>query len=114
MNANRLFLIGFAMGLSIVSMPAHPGGDVALGQAKTVTCSGCHGSDGMREVPLWQGGNSHLAGMAAQKFTAALNSYRFGQRFHPMMQFFVLPMSDKDVEDMAAYYASLGASAAQH
>ena len=83
-------------------------GNAEAGAAKSATCGACHGADGMREVPLWTGGNSHLAGMDPQRFANALNAYRFGQRFHPMMQFFVLPMSDKDVVDMGAYYASLG------
>jgi hemoglobin len=48
--------------------------------------------------------------MEAHRFVAALKAYRNGQRFHPMMQFFVMPMGDKDMEDVAAYYASLGPS----
>lgn len=46
--------------------------------------------------------------MDPAQFVAAMKAYRNAQRFHPLMQFFVLPASDKDLEDLAAYYASLG------
>jgi cytochrome c553 len=94
--------------LAMVGGPAFAAGDIAQGQAKAVLCATCHGADGMREIPLLMGGSSHLAGMEPGKFVEAINSYRYGRRFHPMMQFFVMPLSDQDVADMAAYYASLG------
>ena len=37
-----------------------------------------------------------------------MKAHKYGQRFHPMMQFFVLPVSDKDMEDLAAFYATQG------
>jgi hemoglobin len=83
-------------------------GNVELGKAKAVFCTACHGMNGQQELPLWSGGSSHLSGMAPDKFVSALRAYRNAQRFHPMMQFFVLPINDKDMEDMAAYFASLG------
>jgi len=96
--------------LGFAALPSFAAGDVELGRAKAIYCGSCHGPDGKRDVPLLIGGNSRLAGMEANKFVAALKAYRYGQRFHPMMQFFVMPISDKDMEDMAAYYASLGPS----
>jgi len=104
----RKFWVVLAAVLSIVSLYAHAAGNVELGKAKAIYCTSCHGAAGEREVPLWTGGYSKLAGMAPDKFVAALKAYRSGQRFHPMMQFFVVPMSEKDMEDMAAYYSSLG------
>ena len=49
-----------------------------------------------------------LADLSASKVISALKAYRSGQRFHPMMQFFVIPMSEQDMEDIGAYYASVG------
>jgi hemoglobin len=94
--------------LALVSLQSLAAGDVELGRAKAIYCGSCHGPDGKREIPLLTGGTSHLAGMEPQKFVTALRGYRYGQRFHPMMQFFVQPLSDKDMEDLAAYYASVG------
>lgn len=94
--------------LGMAPLYAQAAGNVELGKAKAVFCTTCHGPTGQQEMPLWTGGTSKLAGMDPDKFASALKAYRLGQRFHPMMQFFVMPMSDKDIEDLAAYFASLG------
>jgi len=99
--------IAVAATMTAVSAGAMAAGDAALGKAKSITCAACHGEDGKREVPLWSGGSSHLAGMNEQKILDAMRNYRNGQRFHPMMQFFLMPMNDKDLADVSAYYAGL-------
>jgi cytochrome c553 len=96
-----LFFLGF------VSLPAQSAGNVEMGKAKAIFCSVCHGFSGEVNVPLWSGGTTRLAGMPPDKFVNALKAYRYGQRFHPFMQILVLPMSEQDMEDLAAYYASL-------
>jgi hemoglobin len=100
------FLVAGVLGMA--PLYAHAAGNTELGKAKAVFCTTCHGLTGQQELPLWTGGSSKLAGMDPDKFAGALKAYRLGQRFHPMMQFFVMPMSDKDIEDLAAYFASLG------
>ena len=82
-------------------------GNPEAGKDKAITCAFCHGVNGEREMPLLQGGTSKLAGMDEHTLFLALMEYRSGRRLHPMMQFFVLPYSDKDMEDIAAYYSSL-------
>jgi cytochrome c553 len=37
-----------------------------------------------------------------------MQAYRNGERFHPVMQVLVFPLGGKDIEDFAAYCASLG------
>ncbi len=54
------------------------------------------------------GGTANLAGMNPGRFVSALKAYRSGQRFHPFTEFFVIPLSDQDMEDLVACYASLG------
>ncbi len=105
MKRNSLLIMAAVLSaLSTVSLAA---GDPAAGKDKTITCATCHGVDGKREIPLLQGGMTRLAGMDEHKLLDALMAYRYGRRLHPMMQFFVLPYSDKDLEDIAAYYSSL-------
>lgn len=104
----KVFLMGVAAILGLAPLYAYGGGNVEMGKAKAAYCSACHGVVGEREIPLWTGGSSRLTGMAPDKFVAALKAYRLSQRFHPMMQFFVIPLSEKDMEDMAAYYSSVG------
>ena len=105
MKRNSLLIMAAVLSaLSTVSLAA---GDPAAGKDKTITCATCHGVDGKREIPLLQGGMTRLAGMDDHKLLDALMAYRYGRRLHPMMQFFVLPYSDKDLEDIAAYYSIL-------
>jgi hemoglobin len=107
---NRTLRIGLAFALGVLTLPTFAAGNVELGKAKAVYCASCHGANGERELPLLMGGSSKLAGMAPDKFVLAIKAYRDGRRFHPMMQFFVMPMRDQDMEDLAAYYVTLGPS----
>jgi len=100
-------IISLAVLLGLFASTALGAGNIEMGRAKSFACSVCHGADGKKELPLLQGGVTKLAGMDPKAFTAGVHAYRLGQRFHPMMQFFVVPMTDLDVADLAAYYASL-------
>lgn len=107
---NGLMRMGLAIALGLVTLQGFAAGDAELGKAKSVYCASCHGASGERELPLLKGGSSRLAGMAPDKFVLAMKAYKEGRRFHPMMQFFVMPMRDEDMEDMAAWYVTLGPS----
>jgi hemoglobin len=85
-------------------------GNAELGKTKAMYCVSCHGVEGKQELPMFTGGVAKLAGMDQQKFVNAMKAYRYGQRFHPMMQFFVMPINEQDMSDLAAYYANLGPS----
>jgi cytochrome c553 len=105
MKRNLVLLIaGVLSAFSTLSLAA---GDPAAGRDKAITCAFCHGVDGRQEIPLLAGGVARLGGTDEHRLLGALMDYRYGRRLHPMMQFFVLPYSDKDLEDIAAYYSSL-------
>jgi cytochrome c553 len=93
--------------ISAFSTVASAAGNPAAGKDKAINCAFCHGVNGEREIPLLRGGVSKLAGMDEHALFSGLIEYRTGRRLHPMMQFFVLPYSDQDMEDIAAYYSSL-------
>jgi cytochrome c553 len=107
MKQNSIAFIVLASLLAGFCTASYADGDPAAGKNKAITCSFCHGVDGKQPIPLLEGGTAKLAGMDEQKLLKALMDYRYGRRLHPMMQFFVLPYSDKDLEDIAAYYASV-------
>lgn len=107
---NRVLKAGLAVALGLLSLQTYAAGNAEAGKAKSIYCASCHGLNGERELPLLKGGGSKLAGMAPDKFVLALQSYRDGKRFHPMMQFFVMPLRDQDMEDMAAWYVTQGPS----
>ncbi len=82
---------------------AMPSGDASRGQAKTVACAGCHGVEGRSENPMFP----KLAGQHAVYLSKALQAYKSGARKNPMMAPGMLePMSDQDIDDIAAYFSS--------
>lgn len=98
----KLFLILAACASLGLAGPAAAAGDAAAGKAQVKKCSACHGVDGVGKKP-----NPSLAGLSYEKHVAAMQEYKSGARKHKMMQMLAKKMSDKDIEDLAAYYASL-------
>lgn len=82
---------------------AQAGGDVAAGKAKSVTCAGCHGANGISNNPLWP----NLAGQKAAYLVKQLKAFRSGTRKDPLMDSTAKGLSDADIENLAAYYSSL-------
>ena len=62
-----------------------------------------NGPDGISVNPLWPS----LAGQQELYLVNAIKAYRDGVRVDVSMQPFVTELTDQDVEDLAAYYASL-------
>jgi len=107
MKRNSLLILTSLLSALATGSIAAAAGDAAAGKDKAITCATCHGLDGKREIPLLQGGVAKLAGMDEHKLLDALIAYRYGRRIHPLMQFFVLPYSDKDMGDIAAYFSAI-------
>ena len=78
-------------------------GDAERGQSMAALCSACHGPDGVSVNPLWPS----LAGQQELYLVNSIKAYRDGVREDVSMQPFVATLTDQDVEDLAAYYASL-------
>lgn len=78
-------------------------GDAAAGKAKAGLCSACHGPAGISVNPLWP----NLAGQHQAYLAAQIRAYRDGEREEITMQPFVQDLTDQDIEDLAAWYASL-------
>ena len=78
-------------------------GDVAAGKAKSATCAGCHGGNGISMVPTYP----NLAGQKEQYLAKSIKAYRDGTRTDPTMNAMAKPLSDADIDNLAAYYASL-------
>lgn len=91
---------GVLMGISGASMAA---GDAAAGKAKAATCAGCHGAAGVSANPLWP----NLAGQKDAYLVKQIKAFRDGTRTDPMMSPMAKPLSDADIENLAAYFSSL-------
>lgn len=79
-------------------------GDAAAGKSKSATCAACHGQNGISPNDLWP----NLAGQKTGYLVAQLKAFRDGQRANPMMAPMAAALSDADIDDLAAYYSSLG------
>jgi len=96
----------FPVLLSLFALQSAPSiaGDAAAGKAKSATCAGCHGADGISQNDLWP----NLAGQKEGYMVAQLKAFRAGERSNPMMSPMAAPLSDEDIADLAAYFSSLG------
>ncbi len=94
-----------AMAVALVSAgsQAMAAGDAEAGKAKSLTCAGCHGANGISSNDLWPS----LAGQKAGYLAKQIKAFRDGQRNDPMMSSMVKSLSDQDAENLAAYYSSL-------
>ncbi len=82
-------------------------GDVERGAALGYTCLGCHGIEGYRNAyPSYR--VPKLGGQKAAYLVIALRGYREGTRAHPTMAAQASSMSVQDIDDVAAYLASIG------
>lgn len=82
--------------------PALAAGDAAAGQAKAITCSACHGADGNSLNPEWPS----LAGQHESYTIKQLQAFKSGARQNVLMSSQAMGLSDQDMADLAAYFAS--------
>ncbi|TLZ11020.1 MAG: c-type cytochrome [Gammaproteobacteria bacterium] len=82
--------------------PAHA--SAAHGKAISYTCLGCHGIDDYKNAyPMYS--VPKLEGQNPEYLAAALHGYRDGDRSHLTMHSQASTLSDKDMDDIAAYFA---------
>lgn len=82
---------------------AHADGNAALGKTKSTPCAACHGPDGKGIAPNFP----VIAGQHASYLVHSLEQYRSGERKNAVMGPQAVGLSDEDIADLAAYYASL-------
>jgi cytochrome c553 len=82
---------------------AHAAGSVSAGRQKATQCQTCHGLDGLSKIP----DSPNIAGSPEQYLARQLNAFRKGERKNEMMSVVAQQLSEKDVDDLAAYYAAI-------
>ena len=75
----------------------------AAGKAKAQACITCHGPLGVSQLP----NAPHLAGQPEIYVVEQLKAYRSGKRSNEMMHVIAKPLTDEDIGQLAAWYASL-------
>jgi cytochrome c553 len=78
-------------------------GNVTAGATIAVTCNNCHGADGISADAAFP----NLAGQSAAAIYKQLEDFRSGKRNAAVMGVYVSPLSEQNLFDLAAYYASL-------
>src|SRR5688500_8926935 len=96
-----LALTGLALS-DMASGQAHAG-DARAGRQKIATCQACHGLDGLSKNPE----SPNLAGQLESYLVRSLAAYKSGERRNESMNIVAKDLSDEDIADVAAYYASI-------
>lgn len=102
MKLPRFIIIVYFVCLSQISFA----GDILKGKEKSASCVACHGADGISVNPVWP----KLAGQHAKYLETQLYEFQKGAdglRNNAVMYGIALTLTDKDIEDISAYYASL-------
>ena len=95
-------MLAFAMNTN----SAAQSGDAEAGKQKSATCVACHGADGNSAVDQFP----KIAGQVPGYIAAQLAAFKSGERENPIMAGMVSALSEQDMADLDAYYASQAAS----
>ena len=77
--------------------------DIEAGKAKSMMCAACHGPKGISSVGMYP----NLAGQKEQYMVKQMKDFKSGKRKDPVMAPMVMALSDEDIKNISAYYASL-------
>jgi cytochrome c553 len=96
-----VMMMGLLLGFSGTTLAA---GDAAAGKDKAETvCAGCHGAKGKSLNPMWP----NLKGQKEAYIIKQLKAFHDGTRTDPVMNPIAKPLTDADIENVAAYFSSL-------
>ncbi|GAB4169275.1 MAG: c-type cytochrome [Rhodocyclaceae bacterium] len=80
----------------------HAAGSAQAGQAKAAVCAGCHGLDGNSPAETWP----KIAGQLPEYIMKQLHDFKAGLRKNEQMSPMAQPLSEQDIQDVAAYFSS--------
>ena len=92
----------FAESGSTDTFKSHIGGDPVAGKVKSQICQGCHGVNGNSTGELIP----KLAGQYEIYIAKQLGNYLAGTRSHELMDGMAASLSEEDMADISAYFAS--------
>ncbi|SRR6266567_539966 len=98
----RMLLTAGVFALFGILGTAQAAGDIQAGKIKAGSCAGCHGESGEGKDPY-----PALAGKTEGDLVQAMQDYKSGKRKNAVMKTLAGQLSDQDIANVAAYYASL-------
>lgn len=79
-------------------------GDAAAGRQKAAqACSVCHGANGLATAPE----TPNLAGEPEGYIVRQLRAFRSGKRQHEVMAVIAKPLTDEEIDNLAAWFNSI-------
>lgn len=98
------FMFATMFVLMLATSGVQAGGDAARGQELSVDCADCHGEDGLGDDE-----SPALAGLEESYHVEQLQAFKSGERVDEdeMMGMYAEDLSEQDMADLAAYYATL-------
>ncbi len=87
----------------LVASQAYATPDENAGKQKASVCMACHGPEGVSANDLWP----NLAGQKEEYLFKQLKAFHDGQRYDPLMTPMAKMLSEKEMRDLARYYAKL-------
>ncbi len=102
MNMMKKLFIAPAVATLLFSASAYSAGSSHAAPAVSASCVGCHSADGNSVVPNFP----KLAGQHAAYIEKQLKDFRGGFRKDATMAPFAKNLTDKEIKDLAAFYAA--------
>ena len=101
------WLVSVSIVLAVTAGGVQAAGDAEAGKTKSATCMACHGPDGNSANPIWP----KLAGQHPSYIEKQLTDFKGGARKNDLMSPMAMPLSEQDMQDLAAYFSSQTQSA---
>ncbi len=98
----KLFAITVACALLGSPLTVLAAGDASAGKQKSAACTACHNADGNSVNPQWPKLAAQHPGYVAKQ----LNDFKAGHRVNAIMNGMATPLSEQEMQDLAAYFAS--------
>lgn len=98
----RLTLGALVAAAALSTTPAMAAGSAEAGKTKAAVCMGCHGVDGNSPADMWP----KIAGQLQPYIAKQLHDFKNGTRKNEQMSPMAAPLSDQDIEDLAAFFAT--------
>lgn len=100
----KKFALVTLLAATAIATPALAGGDPVVGKQKATACMACHGNESFGGIFY----TLQLGGRDADKLLVKTMKYKNFKIVHPMMNMATAFFSEKEIEDISAYYKSLG------
>jgi cytochrome c553 len=101
--ALRAVALFAALFLVAVTGDVRAAGDVKAGRGKALMCQACHGTDGISKVPE----APNIAAQTEPYIAMQLKAFKSGARKNDVMSVVAQTLSDKDIDDLAAYFSAI-------